>query len=126
MIRALCLLLVAPLAVGHDWCGKAPPGKGLLHVERDDIDVMCGFIEAKADGPHKFLANVPGTKVWIGKKLVRDSVPMAANEIYAIHIEAPKSKDFELKWDWAGAAMTIPVIALHQPSATVGAPCARI
>jgi hypothetical protein len=128
-MKALLLLLAAPLAaagVGHAWCGSVAPGKGLMHVQRGESDVMCGFIQAQHDGAHRFTASVPGTRVWIGRQEVRGSVQLKADQIYSVFIEAPVSEEFVLSWDQpAGVPLPIPPTVLYQPTATVEAPCAR-
>jgi hypothetical protein len=119
----LSLIPVAALAA-HGWCGSVEPGKGLLLERRGDKDRMCGFIEAKYDGAHRFVANVPGTRLWIGRELVKGSVPLKAGSFYAIVIEAPKSDDFRLKWDQPlGVAVEIPPTVLYQPTKTVAKGC---
>lgn len=129
-MRALLLLLVAPLAVAamhSDQCGDVAPGKGLLHVVDGNADLHCGFVMAQNDGPHRFDTGVPGARVYIAKQLVRGAVVLKAQAIYAVHIESQASDDFVLRWDQPGGVF-LPVSPLHlyKPTATVGAPCSLV
>ncbi|MEO8313490.1 MAG: hypothetical protein ABI645_01735 [Pseudomonadota bacterium] len=117
------LIPVAALAA-HGWCGSVEPGKGLLLERLGKKDRMCGFIQAKYDGAHRFTANVPGVRLWIGRELVDGPITLKADSFYAILIEAPKSEDFRLSWDQPlGVALEIPPVALYQPTETVVKGC---
>jgi hypothetical protein len=124
-MRALLLLLVAPLAVAHMQCGDVAPGKGLLHVQAGDMDVMCGFVMAQQDGPTRFETNVAGARVYVAKQLVSGPVMLKAQEIYAVHVEAPASPDFVLSWG-LGEVSPIAPEHLYKPTATVGAACSFV
>jgi hypothetical protein len=126
-VLSAALLPAAAISATHQWCGEISPGKGLAHVQGAGTDRMCGFIQAKYDGPTRFEASVPGTRVYIAKQLVRGPVTLKADEIYSIHIEAPASEGFTLSWDQpAGIPMVIPPTVLYQPTETVGAPCSSV
>jgi hypothetical protein len=121
----LSIIPVAAMAAAHGWCGSVEPGKGLMLERLAKTDRMCGFIQAKYDGAHRFVANVPGARVWIGRELVTGPRTLKANAFYAIVIEAPKSEDFRLSWDQPlGVAVEIPPTALYQPTKTVVKGCA--
>jgi hypothetical protein len=114
-------------AAVHGWCGSVEPGKGLLLVREGRVDRMCGFIQAKYSGPHKFTGTTKGTRVWLGKSLVTGPVNLQAESLYAIVIEAPASDDFRLRWDQPlGVPMDIPPTALFQPTATVKPGCEAV
>lgn len=119
----LSLLPVAAVAA-HGWCGSVEPGKGLLLQRLAKSDRMCGWIQARYDGDHVFTANVPGSRVWIGRKLVTGPTSLEKDRLYAIVIEAPKSEDFRLSWDRPlGVAMEIPPTALYQPTQSLVEGC---
>jgi hypothetical protein len=126
MTRLLfALLLAAGAAVAHDQCDTLAPGKGMAHVRVGDADIMCGFVVTPHAGTYRFEANVPGTRVYVAKQLVRGPVALAKDQ-FEIRVEAPASEDFVLSWDQAVGVMdAIPTFLLYKPVKTVGAPCAR-
>lgn len=119
------LLLTAPaLAATHQWCDQIRPGQGLLHEHFAGTDRMCGWLQPQWDGEYTFTASAPGTRVWLGKKLVTGPVKLKKDGLVAIVIEAPASDDFHLSWDIGiGIPQEIPPFALHQPTKTVRPGC---